>query len=131
MRLLKKIPKEIYIYILWGILVGFVNIGSAWFFMYELEINEISANVLSWILYNYVSFMTNRKTVFHTHTRNIKEYMIQLIQFYISRGLTLGIELVIIFLLVTMLGWYAMGVKIFTSILVIFLNYFISKKYIF
>lgn len=131
MKLLKKIRKEIYIYILWGILVGFVNIGSAWFFMYKLEINEISANALSWILYNFVSFMTNRKTVFHTHTKNIKEYMIQLIQFYISRGLTLGIELAIIFLLVTMLGWYAMGVKIFTSILVIFLNYFISKKYIF
>lgn len=131
MRLLKKIPKEIYVYILWGILVGFINIGSAWFFMYRLEINEISSNILSWILYNYVSFATNRKTVFHTQTKNVKEYMIQLLQFYISRFLTLGIELGIIFLLVTLLGWYAMGVKIFTSILVIFLNYFISKKFIF
>lgn len=131
MRLLKKIPKEIYIYILWGILVGFVNIGSAWIFMYKLEINEIGANMLSWILYNYVSFVTNRKTVFHTHTKNMKEYVIQLFQFYVSRVLTLGIELLIVFLLVTVLGWYAMGVKIFTSILVIFLNYFISKRFIF
>ncbi len=99
--------------------------------MYKLEINEIGANMLSWILYNYVSFVTNRKTVFHTHTKNMKEYVIQLFQFYVSRVLTLGIELLIVFLLVTVLGWYAMGVKIFTSILVIFLNYFISKRFIF
>lgn len=44
---------------------------------------------------------------------------------------TLLIETGIIFALVTGLKWNAMGVKVFTSILVIFLNYFISKKFIF
>ena len=63
MKLLRKIPKEIYIYIAWGILVGAVNLGSAWFFMYKCGINEIYANYMSWILYNYVSFATNRKSV--------------------------------------------------------------------
>ncbi len=131
MKLLKKIPKEIYIYILWGILVGLVNIGSAWFFIYKCGINEIYANFMSWILYNYVSFVTNRKSVFHTHTQNIKEYLVQLVQFYISRVITLLIETGLIFLLVTVIGLPAMIIKIFTSILVIFLNYFISKKFIF
>lgn len=131
MNVFKKIPKEIYIYILWGILVGIVNIGSAWIFMYKCGLNELYANFVSWILYNYVSFVTNRKTVFHTHTQNIKEYVIQLIQFYISRVITLLIETGLIFLLVTVMSLPAMGVKVFTSILVIFLNYFISKKFIF
>ncbi|MBP3326210.1 MAG: GtrA family protein [Coprococcus sp.] len=131
MNIFKKIPKEIYIYILWGILVGIVNIGSSYFFMYKCEINELYANFMSWILYNYVSFVTNRKTVFHTHTQNIKEYVIQLIQFYISRVITLLIETGLIFLFVTILDLPKMGVKVCTSILVIFLNYFISKKFIF
>ncbi|MGN0396246.1 MAG: GtrA family protein [Coprococcus sp.] len=131
MKILKKIPKEIYIYVLWGILVGIVNVGSLWIFMNKCGINELYANFMSWLLYNYVSFVTNRKSVFHTHTQNIKEYVIQLIQFYISRVITLVIETGLIFLLVTVIHLPAMGVKIFTSILVIFLNYFISKKFIF
>ena len=85
--------------------------------MYKCGINEIYANYMSWILYNYVSFVTNRKSV--------------LALFYLSRVSTLLIETGIIFALVTGLKWNAMGVKVFTSILVIFLNYFISKKFIF
>lgn len=37
-KVLKKIPREIYIYILWGIVVGAVNLGSAWIFMYKCGI---------------------------------------------------------------------------------------------
>ena len=57
--------------------------------------------------------------------------IIELALFYLSRVSTLLIETGIIFALVTGLKWNAMGVKVFTSILVIFLNYFISKKFIF
>ena len=86
---------------------------------------------MSWILYNYVSFATNRKSVFHTKAATVKAYFIELALFYLSRVSTLLIETGIIFALVTGLKWNAMGVKVFTSILVIFLNYFISKKFIF
>lgn len=92
MKLLRKIPKEIYIYIAWGILVGAVNLGSAWVFMYKCGINEIYANYMSWILYNYVSFATNRKSVFHTKAATIKAYFIELGLFYLSRISTLLIE---------------------------------------
>ena len=100
MKLLRKIPKEIYIYIAWGILVGAVNLGSAWFFMYKCGINEIYANYMSWILYNYVSFATNRKSVFHTKAATVKAYFIELALFYLSRVSTLLIETGIIFALV-------------------------------
>lgn len=131
MFLLRKIPKEIYIYIAWGVLVGAVNLGSSWFLIYECHINEIYANYIAWILYNFVSFATNRKSVFHTKAKTAKAYIFELILFYISRISTLLIETGIIYVFVTRLGWYAMGVKVFTSVLVIFLNYFISKKFIF
>ena len=80
---------------------------------------------------SYVSFATNRKSVFHTKAATVKAYFIELALFYLSRVSTLLIETGIIFALVTGLKWNAMGVKVFTSILVIFLNYFISKKFIF
>lgn len=131
MVLLRKIPKEIYIYIAWGVLVGAVNLGSSWFLIYECHINEIYANYIAWILYNFVSFATNRKSVFHTKAKTAKAYIFELILFYISRISTLLIETGIIYVFVTRLGWYAMGVKVFTAVLVIFLNYFISKKFIF
>ena len=56
-KVLKKIPREIYIYILWGIVVGAVNLGSAWIFMYKCGIEPVRANFLAWILYNFVSFI--------------------------------------------------------------------------
>ena len=131
MKLFKKIPKEIYIYILWGILVGIVNVGSLAFFMYKVGLNEILSNILSWVLYNFVSFITNRRMVFHTEAESIKEFSIELVNFYISRGFTLIVETGIIFLFVTILSWWAIGVKIFTAVLMIFLNYFISKHIVF
>lgn len=131
MKIFKKIPKEIYIYILWGILVGAVNVGSLAIFMYKIGFNEITSNILSWILYNLVSFITNRKMVFHTETKNAREFIVELINFYFSRGFTLIIETLIMFVFVTILSWWALGVKIFTAILMIFINYFISKHFVF
>lgn len=128
---LKKIPREIYIYILWGIVVGIVNLGSAWIFMYKCGIDPVRANLLAWILYNFVSFITNRKSVFHTAVNTAWEFIKELFSFYISRIFTLFVEEVLIYILVDKLHIWAMGVKAFTSILVIFLNYYISKKYIF
>ena len=40
-KVLKKIPREIYIYILWGIVVGAVNLGSTWIFMSKCGIDPV------------------------------------------------------------------------------------------
>ena len=44
---------------------------------------------------------------------------------------TLAVEEGLIYILVDRLHLWAMGIKTFTSVLVIFLNYYISKKFIF
>ena len=100
-KVLKKIPREIYIYILWGIVVGAVNLGSAW------------------------------KSVFHTVAETAWEFIKELVSFYVSRVFTLVVEEGLIYILVDRLHLWAMGIKTFTSVLVIFLNYYISKKFIF
>lgn len=128
---MKKIPKEIYIYIMWGVVVGIVNLGSAWIFMYKCGIDPVRANFLAWILYNFVSFVTNRKSVFHMVSETAGEFVRELISFYVSRVFTLIVEEALIFLLVDVLKLWAMGIKAFTSVLVIVLNYYISKKFIF
>ena len=50
---------------------------------------------------------------------------------YASRIFTLIVEEGLIYILVDRLHLWAMGIKTFTSILVIILNYYISKKIIF
>jgi putative flippase GtrA len=131
MKILRKIQKEIYIYISWGVLVGAVNLGSSWLFMYPCHMKPLYANFLSWVLYNFVSFVTNRTTVFHTAAKTFREFVLEMGFFYASRVFTLLVEEGIIYLLVNVMKLWAMGVKIFTSILVIFLNYYISKTFIF
>lgn len=128
---LRKIPREIYIYVLWGIVVGAVNLGSAWIFMSKCGMDPVRANLLAWVLYNFVSFVTNRKSVFHTAAETLWEFVKEMISFYVSRVFTLFVEEGIIYVLVDRIHLWAMGVKTFTSVLVIFLNYYISKRFIF
>ena len=128
---IRKIPREIYIYMAWGLLVGVVNIGSAWFFINKCDIAPVRANFLSWILYNMVSFLTNRKTVFHSAVSSVGGFFKELLSFYLSRVFTFFVESILVYIFIDRLGLWVIGVKVVTSVIVIFLNYYISKKVVF
>ncbi len=126
-----KIKKEVIFYFAWGIVIGFVSFTSLWFFNSVLMLNELNANILSWFVTNYVSFITNRKTVFHAQTTGIKDYFGQLTNFYISRTVTLAVEEIMLLRLVTMENRPLLPCKIITTVVVVILNYIFSKKFVF
>lgn len=72
-------------------------------------------------------FFTNRAWVFDGHTESTVEFMKQMGAFIGGRVFTLVIEEFILAVFITWLEWNTMGVKFAAQVIVIVLNYVISK----
>ncbi len=77
------------------------------------------------------SFYTNRIWVFQASTNSISGFLKQMVSFYSGRVATLIIEEIILFILITYLQYNSMVVKIIAQVVVVILNYVISKLWVF
>ncbi|RHS87542.1 GtrA family protein [Clostridium sp. AM42-36] len=123
--------KQFLLYALFGGLTFVVSVMSYGFFCTLLAFNELFSNLLSWILAVSFAFFTNRIWVFQSPTNTSREFFHQLLKFFSSRLATLGVEEIILLLFVTIMHLPNMLVKIAAQIIVIILNYILSKKVIF
>lgn len=123
--------KEPLLYLLFGTLTTLVSILTFAFFTFVFDISELTSNVLSWILSVAFAYITNRIWVFDAKTKNFAELLRQIVSFFGSRLLTLGIEEALMLIFVIWLGFGSMIIKIIAQVIVIALNYFISKLWIF
>lgn len=120
--------EEIINYLIFGVLTTLVSILSYAFFTRFINLDYVLSNILSWILSVTFAFFTNRKYVFKTSSsNNVKD----MFKFYLSRLTSLGIELVIMYILVTLLSLNDMISKIIVQFIVIVLNYVLSKLFVF
>lgn len=120
--------KEVLLYIFFGGLATVVSIGT--FLLLDAVMNELIANVLSWVITVGFAFWTNRTWVFRSQVRG-KGVWKELTTFYTGRLLTLGLEELILLVFVTILRWNTAPVKIVAQVLVLVGNYIISKLLIF
>lgn len=120
--------EEIINYLIFGVLTTLVSILSYAFFTRLFNFDYVISNILSWILSVTFAFVTNQKFVFKTSSSN---YVKDIFKFYLSRLASLGIELVIMYILVTLLNLNDMISKIIVQFIVIVLNYVLSKLFVF
>ena len=123
--------KESLLYIVFGIFTVIISVVSFFAFYEFLNFNELIANVYSWIFAVVFAFITNKIYVFKSYDCSINITIMQFFMFVSSRLLTLLLEEVILFIFVSMLLYSALPVKCFAQILVIIVNYILSKKVIF
>ena len=118
---------EVVNYLVFGALAFVVSVLTYVFFSELLKLNVLVANVFSWIITVYFAFFTNRKYVFHSD----ENYLRQILGFYQGRLLTLAIEEAILYVFIKKLAFNNVGVKICAQIIIIILNYVISKFLVF
>lgn len=128
---LYKKYKEVWLYLFFGGCSFIISIGSYMIANVVIGINELIANVISWILAVLFAFFTNRVWVFRSITKTSKDFCIQFISFIGGRLVTLAIEEAIIFIFITIMELNSVAVKIVAQIVVIILNYIISKFMVF
>lgn len=126
-----KKNKEMLLYLFFGGLSFIVSVATYALFNVPMKMDALIANVLSWIITVMFAFLTNRVWVFASPTDNIKDFMKQMLSFYSGRIITLVIEEAILLVFINMLGFGSLLVKIVAQVVVILLNYVISKLFIF
>ena len=127
----KRNLKEIFLYILFGVLTTIVSISLFYLFHRIWKWNEHISNILSWICAVLFAFFTNRIWVFEQSTQGFLSFIRQMTSFFVGRLFTLGLEEGIILIFITMLHYNSMLVKTAAQIIVIAANYFISKLVVF
>ena len=123
--------KEYILYLIFGGLTTIVSWGVYYICVHLLRMDVVPANVISWILAVAFAYVTNRKWVFESKTTGAKAVGKEIVGFASGRLLTLAIETALLWLTVDIFHWHDMLMKVIISILVVILNYFFSKFFVF
>ena len=131
MKKLMKKHKEVIMYLVFGVLTTAVNIVTYAFFTRVITLDMYSANIIAWVLAVLFAYVTNRKYVFESSAKRAKEKFKEIMSFYACRLFTFGIDMSFMFLMVDMLYINDMVSKVVVNVIVILLNYILSKEFIF
>ncbi len=97
----------------------------------EKDFAYIEANVISWICAVAFAFVTNKRFVFGSEATDKKTVLRELTTFAGGRLGTLLVDEALMVLFVTVLSFPEMIAKIIVQVVVVILNYFISKLFVF
>ena len=123
--------KEPLLYLFFGGLTFFLSIGLYWLFAHPLGLSPLVANALSWVLCVAFAYVTNRTWVFKEKAHDSRGIVREAASFVAGRLATLGLEELILWLGISVLGISDIAVKVVAQVLVIVGNYFISKFLVF
>lgn len=126
-----KKHKEVLLYLFFGGCTFVISVISYSVMNVTFGMNELIANLISWVLAVLFAFFTNRTWVFVSHTDSARDFLAQMIAFFGGRVVTLVMEEIILLVFITILGLSSIGVKIVAQIIVIIANYIISKVWVF
>ncbi len=124
-------------YLVFGALATFINLGVKFLLLFTIldatnEIELQAAVIISWVVALIFAYFTNRILVFKSESKKILK---EITSFVTARLITLGIEMLIMYIFVTLLKldsnlWVAIW-SVFAQIVVIASNFVFSKLFIF
>lgn len=133
LKIIIKAKKEIINYFIFGALTTLINL-IVYYLLTNTIINPNNAiflqlaNTISWLVAVTFAYITNKLYVFNSKNTNILK---EITSFLSSRILTLLIEALLLYLFVTLLKFNNQIIKFLVTILVIILNYILSKLFVF
>jgi len=130
---LYKDKKEIINYLIIGVLTTIVSLVTYYLLTFTIldpnnDLELQIANVISWIVSVTFAYVTNRKYVFESKSKDIKK---ELSKFVSSRITTLLIDMGLMFIFVSLLSFNDKIIKLIVQFVVIVLNYVFSKLFVF
>lgn len=131
-KLIKKFcTKEVILYAVFGILTTICNIGTFALLNKVFNVNENIANIFAILLAVLFAYFTNKDLVFHSKAQNSKERFIEFCKFMLGRAFTMVVEYVGCALMFKFLPIPNILSKCIITVVVIILNFFISKFFAF
>jgi putative flippase GtrA len=124
---MKKNMKELILYGVFGVLTTVVNIGIYQFF-YSI-LGNLPSNILAWVISVLFAFFTNDAFVFSGTRKN--SFFKRMSAFFAARLASGALDMILMFVFVDVLHGNALFWKLTVNVLVIIINYVLSKFYVF
>ena len=118
-------------YLIFGFLATVVNIAVYSIAFYIFNIDNAVSNVIAWIVAAIFAYLTNKFMVFISRVDTKKALLKEITSFFSCRLFTLLVDEIIMIVSVDRLGMPACLMKVIANIVVIILNFILSKLIIF
>ena len=136
--LIKKFcTKEVILYAIFGVLTTVINWGTFAILTKSFaNLDKNVANAIAIIVAVLVAYITNKDLVFHSEAKGFNEKFKEFWKFIAGRAFTMVLEFgldALLFLIpvVSASNFWQMAVKMVVTVIVIILNFFISKFFAF
>lgn len=123
--------KSFVLYVFFGGCTTIINIAAYTLCARVFHMGTVPSNVAAWSLAVSAAYITNKIWVFESKAWTRKSVVHEIIAFAACRIITGGMDLVIMYVSVDLLGWNDIIMKAISNILVILLNFVFSKLVIF
>ena len=123
--------KDVILYLFFGGCTTLVNIFVYWFSVHVLGTSVMFGTVAAWALAVFFAYISNRSLVFHSSATGVSEILKEITSFFACRLGTGVVDWGIMLVFVNMLHFNDMIIKVVANIIVIILNYVLSKFVIF
>lgn len=123
--------KEMVNYIIFGVLTTLINYISYVLCTRVFDIDILISNLIAWIISVLFAFVTNKLIVFESKNISIKVIAKEFFAFMVARIFSLALDMGILYVMSDILKINDLIVKIISNVIVIIVNYIISKFIIF
>lgn len=125
-----KSKNQIILYIIFGIITSILNV-LCFSILVNIGLKYQISNIITLIIVKIVAYICNKKYVFKSKCKNIKELIKEFYNFILWRGITLLIDYFGLIIIIETTNIDKKISKIIVTILVIIINYITGKKYVF
>jgi len=126
-----KQNKEVLLYLIFGVLTTIINIVTYNIFKNLLNIDYMLSTIIAWCFAVIFAYVTNRIYVFNSKNNNKTDIVKEIMLFISVRLSSLVIDIAIMYIGVTILTINDMLIKVFANVVIIIINYIVSKKIVF
>ena len=123
--------KQTILYLIFGVLSTIVNIVTYVVCTRNLNIEFLISNWIAWIVAVLFAYITNKFFVFESKKTNIKFLIKEFSSFVSCRILSGIIDMILMYIMISLMSLNDFIVKIITNIVVVILNFIFSKLIIF
>lgn len=122
--------RELFSYIFWGVCSTVLNIGLAQLVVWS-GIDYRIANVITLIVVKVFCYFTNKIFVFKTPFESFRKFIKEIVRFIFARWITFLVDYFGVILLVELMKQSFLLSKCLLSVIVIILNYILSRSIVF
>ena len=128
--LLRK-HRELVSYVFWGVMTTIVNYVVYFLLTEGLQVYYLTGNVIAWAISVLFAYFVNKLYVFQSRDWAWRVALRELWQMVASRLFSLGLEMAIMWFFVDTMHFNHLIVKLAANVVVVIVNYVLSKFIIF